>query len=142
MIKFQHKTIKHHFPMRSPFLIILCLLTSSLGYSQKKEQSELWKKAKAIHEKVITIDTHDDIDIDNFTTENNYTKDLNTQVNLPKMMDGCLDVAWFIVYTGQGELNEEGYVKAYETAISKFEAIHRLTEEIAPYKIGLARNSA
>tara|TARA_R100001369_G_scaffold20091_3_gene36999 strand:+ start:80901 stop:82190 length:1290 start_codon:yes stop_codon:yes gene_type:complete len=128
--------------MTKPSIIVLSLLASSFGYSQKQEQSELWKKAKAIHEKVITIDTHNDIDIDNFTAENNYTQDLNTQVNLPKMMEGCLDVAWFIVYTGQGELNEDGYAKAYKNAISKFEAIHRLTEEIAPDKIGLATSSA
>lgn len=128
--------------MRNQSIILLILLTTSIGFSQKKEQSDLWKKAKEIHEKVITIDTHDDIDVANFTAENNYTQDLNTQVNLPKMEDGCLDVAWFIVYTGQGELTEKGYANAYENAISKFEAIHRLTEKIAPDKIGLATSSA
>ena len=127
--------------MKKPTIILLSILTTSVGFSQKKERSELWKKAKEIHEKIITIDTHDDIDVANFTSENNYTQDLNTQVNLPKMEDGCLDVAWFIVYTGQGELNENGYKKAYENAISKFEAIHRLTEDIAPDKIGLATSS-
>tara|TARA_R100000935_G_scaffold48892_1_gene73832 strand:+ start:1577 stop:2866 length:1290 start_codon:yes stop_codon:yes gene_type:complete len=128
--------------MTKPSIIVLSILASNFGYSQKQEQSELLKKAMAIHEKVITIDTHADIDVDNFTAENNYTQDLNTQVNLPKMKDGCLDVAWFIVYTGQGELNENGYANAYDNAISKFEAIHRLTEEIAPDKIGLATSSA
>jgi membrane dipeptidase len=39
-------------------------------------------------------------------------------------------------------LNEAGYAAAYNNAISKFEAIHRLTEEIAPDKIGLATSSA
>ncbi|WP_394345069.1 dipeptidase [Gillisia hiemivivida] len=121
---------------------MISILSIHSIYSQNKEQSEMWKKAKAIHEKVITIDTHDDININNFTANRNYTQDLNTQVNLPKMMDGCLDVAWFIVYTGQGELNEAGYTAAYKNAISKFEAIHRLTEEIAPDKIGLATSSS
>ncbi len=128
--------------MKFTSLLIISVLSITSFYSQNKEQSELWKKAKAIHEKVITIDTHDDININNFTANRNYTQDLNTQVNLPKMMDGCLDVAWFIVYTGQGELNESGYAAAYKNAISKFEAIHRLTEEIAPDKIGLATSSS
>jgi len=127
--------------MKSTYIFILSIISISSIYSQDKEQSEMWKKAKAIHEKVITIDTHDDININNFTANRNYTQDLNTQVNLPKMMDGCLDVAWFIVYTGQGALNETGYAAAYKNAISKFEAIHRLTEEIAPDKIGLATSS-
>ncbi len=127
--------------MKITAIFIISILSINSFYGQHKEQSEMWKKAKKIHEKVITIDTHDDININNFTTNRNYTQDLNTQVNLPKMMDGCLDVAWFIVYTGQGELNDAGYEAAYKNAISKFEAIHRLTEEIAPDKIGLATTS-
>jgi len=127
--------------MKFTAFFILSILSINSIYSQNKERTEMWEKAKAIHEKVITIDTHDDINVNNFTATNNYTQNLNTQVNLPKMMDGCLDVAWFIVYTGQGELNNVGYAAAYKNAISKFEAIHRLTEEIAPDKIGLATSS-
>lgn len=128
--------------MKFPLIIFSSIISISSIYSQTQDESELWEKAKAIHEKVITIDTHDDININNFTANRNYTQNLNTQVNLPKMMDGCLDVAWFIVYTGQGETNKDGYEAAYKNAISKFEAIHRLTEEIAPDKIGLATTSA
>ena len=94
--------------------------------------------AKSIHEKVITIDTHCDINVNNFTDSINYTQELDTQITLPKMIEGGLDVAWFIVYTGQDTLSTEGYQKAYENAISKFEAIHRLAEEIAPESIELA----
>ena len=104
-------------------------------------EAELIEHAKGIHERVITIDTHDDINTSNFTAENNYTNRLSTQVNLPKMEEGGLDVAWFVVYTGQGELTEEGFDRAYENADDKFKAIHRLTEEIAPDKIGLALTS-
>ena len=57
------------------------------------------------------------------------------------MEAGGLDVAWFIVYTGQGPLDEEGYTAAYANAIDKFEAIHRLAEEIAPDRIELAYTS-
>ena len=64
-----------------------------------------------------------------------------TQVNLPKMIEGGLDVAWFVVYTAQGELNEEGYIKAEKNAIAKFDAIERLVNEYAPDQIELALNS-
>ena len=67
--------------------------------------------------------------------------DTDTQVNLPKMERGGLDVAWFIVYTGQGELTKEGYKKAADNAQAKFDAIHRLVKEYAPNKIGLAVSS-
>lgn len=52
-----------------------------------------------------------------------------------------MDVAWFIVYTGQDTLTDEGYKKAYENAISKFDAIHKLVKEIAPDQIELATTS-
>ncbi len=105
------------------------------------DEAALIAKARKIHDEVITLDTHDDINTANFTDTVNYTQDLPTQVNLPKMMKGGLDVAWLIVYTGQGELNEEGYRRAYANAIDKFDAIHRLTKKIAPDKIELALTS-
>ncbi|GHE71776.1 dipeptidase [Roseivirga thermotolerans] len=104
-------------------------------------EEELINYAKGVHDRVITLDTHDDINTTNFTEETNYTQRLSTQVNLPKMEEGGLDVAWFVVYTGQGELSEEGYARAYENADDKFKAIHRLCEEIAPDKIELAYTS-
>ena len=94
-----------------------------------------------MHAEVITIDTHCDINVSNFTEETNYTQRLYTQVDIPKMKEGGFDVAWFIVYTGQGELNEEGYAKAKENAYSKFEAIVNLTSQFAPEDIELARSS-
>ena len=120
------------------------LLTSSgvnIQAQKTTDESALIAKARKIHAEVITLDTHNDIDTRNFTDAVNYTQNLATQVNLPKMKQGGLDVSWMIVYTGQGELNEEGYQKAYQNAIDKFDAIHRLTEKIAPDQIGLALTS-
>jgi membrane dipeptidase len=102
----------------------------------------LIKKARVIHDRVIALDTHDDINPSDFTAEKNYTQRLDTQVNLPKMVEGGLDAVFFIVYVGQGELTPAGYDKAYASAIEKFDAIHRLTEQIAPDKIGLALTAA
>jgi microsomal dipeptidase-like Zn-dependent dipeptidase len=67
--------------------------------------------------------------------------DTDTQVNIPKMVHGGLDLAWFIVYTGQGGLNAGGYQKAEANAQAKFDAIHRLVEQYAPKKIELAVSS-
>ncbi|MFT7471654.1 MAG: membrane dipeptidase [Kiritimatiellia bacterium] len=104
-------------------------------------EQQLVERALRIHERVITLDTHADINTSNFTPEVNYTSDLDTQVNLPKMEQGGLDVAWFIVYTGQSTLDAEGYAAAYANAIDKFDAIHRLAEEIAPQLIEIAYTS-
>ena len=90
---------------------------------------------------IITIDTHIDINVENFTDSLNYTMNTDTQFNLPNMMEGELDVAWLVVYTAQGELNEEGYKAAYENAISKFDAIDRLVNVYAPDQVELALSS-
>ena len=120
----------------------LILLSAPLAFSQTSiAEISLKKRAIEIHESVMTLDTHVDIDVDNFVGERNYTQNLDTQVNLPKMEKGGLDVSWLIVYTGQGELSEKGYQAAMDNAMSKFEAIHRLTEELAPDRIQLALTS-
>ena len=109
----------------------------------------LIKKARAIHDKAITLDTHVDINPSGFTAERNYTQRLETQVNLPKMVEGGLDAVFLIVYVGQPSLQSTpdafepaGYERAYKAAIEKFDAVHRLTETIAPDKIGLALTAA
>ncbi|MEY8021861.1 dipeptidase [Muriicola sp. SD30] len=124
------------------FIPLICLLSIlSCAESEKQDIEALMAQAQKIHENVITIDTHDDINVNNFTDSVNYTQRLKTQLNLPKMEEGGLDVAWLIVYTGQDSLTPTAYVRAEENAMAKFDAIHRLCEEIAPDKIGLALSS-
>lgn len=129
------------------FLTLICLFALIISCKNNPNNSTaddlaLIERAKAIHERVITLDTHDDINVKNFTDSINYSQNLDTQVNLPKMNTGGLDVAWFVVFTAQDSLTEEGFAKAYENAMSKFKAIHKLCEEYAPDQIELATTSA
>jgi membrane dipeptidase len=114
--------------------------------AQSTVEDALTNSARAIHERVLTLDTHNDINPENFTTDRNYTQDLGNQVNLPKMFAGGLDASFFIVYVGQDRTDTAftaaGYDRAYKQAIDKFDAIHRLCEQIAPDKIGLALTAA
>lgn len=128
--------------MKYIIISLLAMTTAATAFSQEKEDKQLVEKARKIHDKVITIDTHADINVRNFTETRNYTMDLESQVTLPKMKNGGLDVAWFIVYTGQDELTPDGYEKAHANAMEKFDAIHRLVNEIAPDQIGLATTSS
>lgn len=125
----------------SAFAILLAFSGIQVAAQAARDEAALIAKAKKIHADVITLDTHNDINTNNFTEAVNYTQDLPNQVNIPKMKAGGLDVSWMIVYTGQGDLTEEGYKRAYDNAIDKFDAIHRLTEKIAPDQIGLALTS-
>src|SRR5262245_36358317 len=114
-----------------------------------RAQQDLVARARAIHDRVIAADTHNDINPDNFTASCNYTMPLTTPVNQPKMEEGGIDVAFFIVYVGQQDqrnvadaLQPGGYDRAYRAAIAKFDAVHRLTEQIAPTEIELALTAA
>ena len=115
------------------------LLFAGAAHAQQPADSALVAKARAIHDRVIALDTHVDIDPRNFTAEHpNYTDRLNTQVNLPKMFEGGLDAVFFSIYVGQGPLTAEGYQRAYDADMAKFAAVHRLAEQLAPDKIAIA----
>jgi len=126
-------------------LASVAMLASLAGVAAAQQATDpaLEAKARAIHDRVIALDTHVDIDPRNFTTEHpNYTDRLNTQVNLPKMFDGGLDAVFFSIYVGQGPLTAEGYQRAYDQDMEKFAAVHRLAEQLAPDKIEIAYRAA
>lgn len=127
--------------MKTIYGVLFALLLIQCQDTNSTPDVSLLQKAQLIHLTTTTLDTHDDINVKNFTDSLNYTQNIDTQVNLPKMQAGALDVAWFIVYTGQGELTPEGYKKAAENAQAKFDAIHRLVEVYGKNKIALATTS-
>ena len=112
---------------------------AGIAGAQQVSDSALVAKARGIHDRVVALDTHVDIDPRNFTTDHpNYTDRLSTQVNLPKMFEGGLDAVFFSIYVGQGALTPEGYQRAYESDMEKFASVHRLAEQLAPDKIEIA----
>ena len=118
--------------------VLASLAIASAG-AQGGTDPALEAKARAIHDRVIALDTHVDIDPRNFTSQHpNYTDRLNTQVNLPKMVEGGLDAVFFSIYVGQGPLTPEGFKSAYDADMEKFAAVHTLAEQLAPDKIEIA----
>ena len=120
------------------FLTAFAACTQQPDVSTMSEE-ELKAYARGIHDRVLTIDTHDDIPL-NFATEEVDPADPESdrQVTLPKMREGGLDAGFFIVYVGQGERTPEAYQNAYDEAKMKFKAIHRMTEDMHPDRIELA----
>lgn len=123
-------------------LLLLSLIALPLA---AQDDAALESRARAIHERVLTLDTHVDINPANFQLgQANYAERLpRTQVDLVKMEAGGLDAAFLIVYVGQSaNLTPEGFARAREQAMEKFAAIHRLVDSIAPGKAELARTAA
>ena len=99
------------------------------------------ERARAIHKRVITIDTHKDIP-DNYATPEADPKTMNSQVNLDKMKAGGYDMAFFAVYVGQGARTDSGNAVAKQRALNKFAAIHRMAEQMYPNLIEIGYTPA
>jgi membrane dipeptidase len=124
--------------------LLPALLAPALVSAQGADPA-LTAKAKAIHDAVLSIDTHVDINPLNFQAEGlNYTQKLpRTQVDLVKMEEGGLGAAFLIVYVGQAPtLDSASFAKANAAALEKFDAIHRLTEQLAPARAEIAYTAA
>jgi membrane dipeptidase len=119
------------------------LLASMLvvaGHAQQPASDALLAKAKAIHERAITIDTHVDIGGATYATPQlDPGQPTSLKCDLPKMKAGGLDGVFLAVYVAQRPaLNAEGYKAAHDQAMVKFDALHRLTEKLHPELCELA----
>ncbi len=80
---------------------LLLLTTTGIGTAQAPvpaAEAALVAKARQIHDRVLKLDTHNDIEPSNFTADCNYKMRLTTQVNIPKMVEGGMDVSFMIAY--------------------------------------------
>ena len=124
--------------------LAVTVLLSPQAHAQSPADAELLETARAIHDRVITIDSHVDIP-NNFATPAYDFVTLggrNQQVHLPTMVDGGLDAVFLVVFAAQGPLTQAGYAKALSDAFAKFAGIHRLTSELYPDQLGLALSPA
>jgi membrane dipeptidase len=118
-------------------------LESHAAAAAEEIEPPLLERAKAIHAKAISIDTHIDINPGNFTPEKSYADRLDSQVNLVKMEEGGLDAVFLVAYVGQvPDFTPEGFARAHENVMLKFDAIHRLCNELAPDRCELATTAA
>ena len=136
--------IRQSFSGRMAFLPLLLLplflgCDSEAGDSRiRLSDEEIAAQARAIHAEAITIDTHNDILGQWGTEEINPCTGTEMKVDIPKMVEGGLDMTFPAVYVGQGPRTEEGFEAVKEAAMQKFDAIHRVAEEMCPEKVAIA----
>jgi membrane dipeptidase len=93
---------------------------------------------RSIHDSILTLDAHLDIEVTFFTPEQTEASGFQKLASLDKIKDGGLDAAFFVAYTEQGPLSSEGYRCAYETAVEKIDTIRRVADGPLQGQIGLA----
>lgn len=123
--------------MKSGISLVLSVSALLAAACSLAADDELLARARAIHERVLTLDTHVDIPL-NFATSEFVPATAAAQVNLQNMREGGLDAAFFIVYTGQTPRNDTGYAGAKADAAAKFSAIHRMVDLQHEDQIALA----
>jgi len=122
-------------------LLALALSLTTAANATPLEDAAMEAKARAIHDRVIALDTHVDIPLDFATAAVDPGGFTKAQVDLPKMRAGGLDAAFFIVYTPQGKLTDEGFAEAATIAFTRLSAIRRFVGAY-PEEISLAMSAA
>jgi len=88
----------------------------------------------ALHDRVLTLDTHIDIPL-TYMTEIDPTRKTDLQVDLPKLTTGKLDSGFWIVYTPQGDLTDDALIDARNIMKTRLSAISRLTSELDQFTL-------
>ncbi|RED17450.1 dipeptidase [Parasphingopyxis lamellibrachiae] len=82
----------------------------------------------AVHNRLLTLDTHLDTPLHmmrpgwDIAERHDYITD-NSQVDVPRMIEGGLDGGFFVIWTPQGELTEQGYAGAAAMAEARQQSI-------------------
>jgi membrane dipeptidase len=138
-------------PKNQPiFFFILCFVAFSLfqaGCRPEIAEESLAAKARAIHDRVLTVDTH----CDTASRLPGRTWDIGVRhepgerasgkIDLPRMAEGGLDAEFFAVFVGQGERTEQAYMKAKDWALKTLAAIQAMCDKY-PNLVGLALTPA
>ncbi|HBL75900.1 MAG: hypothetical protein A2W90_10820 [Bacteroidetes bacterium GWF2_42_66] len=118
--------------MKQAIIVIFLLISALSAMAEKKEDQKLWKKARRIHEKAITVDTHCDTPWALLSSDFNIGKKHNapqSRVDLPRMKEGGLDAEFFAMFTSQKPRTEENYKEAYNKVNQMLDSIHSMVEK-------------
>lgn len=108
------------------------------GDGPPMSEDEILAHAEVIHDQAITIDTHNDILGNWGSDEINPCTGTDMRVDIPKMVAGGLDMTFPAVFVGQGPRTPEENEAVKAAAMNKFDAIHRVAEEMCPDKVAIA----
>ena len=77
-------------------------------------KSETYRKAKELHQRILSVDTHCDTPLEFRRAGFNIGEREENQVNIPKMEEGKLDAIFLAAYVGQGPRDNESLQKAVD----------------------------
>jgi microsomal dipeptidase-like Zn-dependent dipeptidase/gamma-glutamyl-gamma-aminobutyrate hydrolase PuuD len=102
------------------------IMTDTFKYLVK--EADLFNKAKALHKKIISIDTHCDTPL-LFAEGVDIGKKSKAKVDVIKMQEGMLDAIFMAAYLHQGELTDTESQKAVNKAVNILNQIKKQIEK-------------
>lgn len=107
------------------------LLLMAAWPANGSSQSSISAKAKALHERLVTLDTHLDTPASlplpgwDIGEEHDVHADY-TQVDVPRLKKGGLDGGFWVIYTPQGPLDPENYRRVRDFAVLRGLAVREM----------------
>jgi membrane dipeptidase len=129
----------------APFHFFLAVLyvVGLMACRPQVAETDLKAKALAIHDRILTVDTHCDTasrlpgSTWDIGVRHEPGKPGSGKIDLPRMAEGGLDAEFFAVFVGQGERTEQGYAKAKDWVLKTLDAIRAMCDKY-PSLVGLA----
>jgi membrane dipeptidase len=116
-------------------LFVLAIGLTLISCSSMLDEEDILVRAREIHEKVLTVDTHADTPSrllrEGWSIGERHDPDERASgcIDLPRMKEGGLDAEFFAVYVGQGDRNAEGYARAKQRADDLLEALYKMGKD-------------
>lgn len=127
--------------MRKIKLIIILISIISITKAQSSQNDAISNRAKLLHKKIITIDSHIDIRPDFNSGANDAGKETIDQIDLPKLERGGLNVATIALFADPDIASSENNIAAQKKVAAKYEALQRWVNAY-PNKLEFAKSYA
>ena len=113
-------------------LVLLTLLLATI--CNPLYSSEISEEIRELHKRVLVLDSHLDTPIRlampgfDITERHEHPAD-QSQVDLPRMLEGGLDGGFWVIYTSQGELTETAYAAVKKSAFRTGNLIRKMVSD-------------
>ena len=130
------------------FFLILTLMISSCKEKPASEETEteeqLVERALAIHDRVLTVDTHADTPLRMIEpgfdmAERHDPRETGSKVDYPRMKEGGLDAIFFAAFVAQDIRDDDGNTRAKALCLQMIDSVIASTEKNSDV-VGLALN--
>ncbi|MCX8159437.1 MAG: dipeptidase [Candidatus Saccharicenans sp.] len=147
----ERMTMFHHQSRTNKLLIVSAVLFSAFLFQSCRRPGvevsaqDLELRARALHQKIVTVDTHCDAAMRllqgdwNPAERHDPAAPGSSKIDLPRMKEGGLDAEFFAAFVGQGPRTDEGYAQARKRTEELIRAVRRMVEANSSI-IGLALN--